>query len=424
MTERLLQYIWQFQLYNKRAVTTFEGESLQVIHPGTYNTNQGPDFIDAKIKIGDTIWAGSIELHINSSGWAAHKHSDDKNYNNVILHVVWQHDAAVQLSFPTLALQDKVSKLLLTKYAALMNAAGFIPCEKMIHQVPELTWASWKERLLIERLQQKSQIVFEYLKTNNNHWEETFWWMLAKNFGIKVNSDAFEKIAQSIPVNVLAKHKNQIHQLEALLFGQAGLLDKKFTEDYPQLLQKEYQFLKAKYQLQKITASLYFLRMRPANFPTVRLAQLAMLVHNSMHLFSKIKESNSIADIKALLQVTANDYWHYHYIPDEPTAFKKKTLGTQMTDNILINTVITILFAYGHYHKEESYSNKALKWLEEITAEKNVITKGFAASGLANKSAFDSQAFIQLKNEYCSKKRCLDCAVGNKLLKENTASKP
>ena len=417
MTERLLQYIWQFQYFNTSELTTFEGEGLNVMHPGTYNTNQGPDFIDGKIKIGNTVWAGSIELHINSSDWAAHKHSSDNNYKNVILHVVWQHDAKTKLPFPTLALQDKVSKLLLTKYDALMNTNSFIPCEKMIHQVNELTWASWKERLLVERLQKKSQIVFEYLKTNNNHWEETFWWMLAKNFGIKVNSDAFEKIAQSIPVNVLAKHKNQIHQLEALLFGQAGLLEEKFTEDYPMLLQKEYQFLKSKYQLQKITAPLYFLRMRPANFPTVRLAQLAMLVHNSLHLFSKIKEGSSVTEIKALLNVTANDYWHYHYTLDEPSAFKKKNLGAQMIDNILINTVVTVLFAYGHYHKEESYTNKALQWLLEITAEKNTITKGFSQLGIANKNAFDSQALIQLKNEYCSKKHCLDCAVGNKLLK-------
>jgi Protein of unknown function (DUF2851) len=417
MTERLLQYIWQFQYFNKSELTTFEGEALQIIHCGTYNTNQGPDFIDAKIKIGDTVWAGSIELHINTLGWVTHKHSSDKNYKNVILHVVWQHDAAITLPFGTLVLQDKVSKLLLTKYDSLMNANDFIACEKMIGQVNDLTWASWKERLLVERLQTKSAVVFDYLNNNNNHWEETFWWMLAKNFGIKVNSFAFEKIAQSIPINVLAKHKNQIHQLEALLFGQAGLLEGVFTEDYPTMLQKEFQFLKAKYQLPKIAAPLYFLRMRPANFPTVRLAQLAMLVHNSLHLFAKIKEGSSVTEIKLLLNVTANDYWHYHYTLDEPSAFKKKNLGKQMIDNIFINTVVTVLFAYGHYNKNNSYTNKAVQWLEEITAEKNVITKGFTQLGIANKNAFDSQALIQLKNEYCNKKRCLNCAVGNKLLK-------
>jgi hypothetical protein len=297
-------------------------------------------------------------------------------------------------------------------------ANSFIPCEKNIHQVNELTWTSWKERLLVERLQNKSATVVAYLKKNNNHWEETFWWMIAKNFGIKVNSDAFEKIAQSISINVLAKHKNQIHQLEALLFGQAGLLENDFTEDYPQLLQKEYRFLQSKYQLQKVAAPLYFLRMRPANFPSVRLAQLAMLVHSSLHLFTLVKESKTVKEVKELLNVTANDYWHYHYLPDEPTVFKKKNVGTQMIDNILINTVVPVLFAYGQYHKENSYKDKALQWLLEITAEKNSITRGFALLATGNKNAFDSQSLIQLKNEYCNKKRCLDCAVGNALLKK------
>jgi hypothetical protein len=283
--------------------------------------------------------------------------------------------------------------------------------------VHTLTWISWKERLLVERLQDKSAAVFEYLQKNNNHWEESFWWMLAKNFGARVNSAAFEKIAQSIPVNILAKHKNQIHQLEALLLGQAGLLDNDFTEEYPRLLQREYRFLKKKYALQKIAAPLFFLRMRPANFPSVRLAQLAMLVHNSSHLFSAIKDVSTIDQVKERLHITANDYWHYHYILDEPSAFKKKQLGRQMTENILINTVVPVLFAYGLYHKENRYKEKALQFLFDIAAEKNTVTKSFSALGISNTTAFDSQALLQLKNNYCDKRRCLDCAVGNKLLK-------
>src|SRR5258708_6392187 len=221
------------------------------------------------------MWVGSVELHVKSSDWKNHKHSGDKNYNNVILHVVWQDDDDLKLPFPTLELQSRVSKLLLKKYDELMNASSFIPCEKMIHQIDDIIWASWKERLLVERLQNKSQIIFQYLNENNNHWEETFWWLIARNFGIKVNSDAFEKIAHSLSVNILAKHKNQIHQTEALLFGQAGLLGNEFIEDYPKLLHKEYKFLQAKYKLTPIQIPLHFLRMRPSNFPIVRLAQLA-----------------------------------------------------------------------------------------------------------------------------------------------------
>jgi hypothetical protein len=283
--------------------------------------------------------------------------------------------------------------------------------------VPEITWLSWKERLLIERLEQKSTSVNEYLSKNNYHWEETFWWMIAKNFGIKVNSEAFEKIAQSIPITVLAKHKNQLHQIEALLFGQAGLLDKDFEEDYPILLRKEYQFYKSKYNLQSTNANLFFLRMRPANFPTVRLAQLAMLIVHSVHLFSKIKEIEEVENVKKLLNVTANDYWYYHYNFDELSTYKIKNVGVQMINNLIINTVIPILFAYGHYTKEHHFKDKALRWLTQLTAEKNSRINGFLALQITIKNAFDSQALLQLKNEYCSKKRCLECAVGNKLLK-------
>jgi len=416
MNERLLQYIWQFRYFNMNELATIEDESIQIIKPGILNTNQGPDFLDAKIKIGNTIWAGSVELHLLSSDWKKHKHSGDKNYKNVILHVVWQDDADLQLPFPTLELQSKVSKLLLKKYRELMDTNAFIACQNNIQQIEPLFWNSWKERLLAERLQDKAERIFDYLTINNNHWEETFWWLLARNFGIKVNSDAFEKIARSISINILAKHKNQIHQTEALLFGQAGLLNNNFTETYPKMLQKEFLFFKSKYKLAAIEIPLHFLRMRPSNFPTIRLAQLAMLIHKSAHLFGQIRDSYLLSDVRSLLNVTANDYWHYHYTLDEPSAFKEKNLGTQMINNILINTIIPVLFAYGQHHKEQQYKDKALKWMEEITAEKNEITKGFAALYIENKNAFDSQALIQLKNKYCDQKRCLECAVGNKLM--------
>ena len=244
MTERLLQYIWQFQYYNKGELTTTEGESLQIVNPGQFNTNQGPDFLDGQIRIDITLWAGSIELHINSSDWRNHKHSEDKNYNNVILHVVWKHDIALRLPFPTLVLEDRVPKILLDKYDELMHSPGFIPCEKTIHKVEEIKLLSWKERLLVERLEGKSKQIFDFLQQNQHHWEETFWWLLARNFGARLNTDAFEKVARSLPVSTLSKHKSQPIQLEALLFGQAGLLEKKFEESYPIMLRKEFRFLK------------------------------------------------------------------------------------------------------------------------------------------------------------------------------------
>jgi Protein of unknown function (DUF2851) len=419
ITEKSLHYIWQFQYFNNKQLLSVGGEAIQIIHPGYLNTNQGPDFLDAKIKINNTLWAGSVELHIKTSDWQAHKHSKDKNYNNVILHVVWQDDMYLNLPFAAIEIQQHVSKILLAKYEEWMNTPSFIPCQKNINTVQPITWLAWKERLLVERLQQKSAVVLQHIQTNQIHWEETLWWMLAKNFGIKVNSDAFEKMAQSISINTLAKHKHQIHQTEALLFGQAGLLQNNFVDAYPTMLQKEYQFLQKKYQLSPIIIPIHFLRMRPANFPTIRLAQLAMLIHNSVHLFSKIKAANSIKELKDFLDVTANDYWHYHYNFDDKSNYKLKKLGGQMVDNILINTIVPILFGYGIYYKDDSLKEKALNWLQQIGAEKNSITNGFMAINIENKSAFDSQALIQLKNYYCSKKRCLECAIGNKILKNS-----
>lgn len=421
MKEDILQYIWKFQYYNNHELTSTTGDHILVIHPGSHNLNQGPDFTEAKIKINDTVWAGNVELHINSSHWNLHNHSADENYKNIILHIVWNHDAEIKdangNNLPTLELQSRVSNLLLEKYKQLGENGQFIACEKLPHQLGELSLTSWKQRLVAERLLIKSQNIFQILAETNFHWEETFWWLIAANFGLKVNSDIFKKIAQSLPLSVLARHKHNLIQIEALLFGQAGLLKKDFEEKYPIMLQREYRFYQKKYQLQPVDGELFFLRMRPANFPTIRLAQLAMLIHNSEHLFSRIKETDSVAKVKKMFTLEANDYWHYHYIFDEKAEQKKKSLGKQMIDNIIINTIVPILFAYGLHHEEEAYKEKAIKWLEEISPEKNSITKGFESLHYSNKNAFDSQAFIQLKNTYCNKKLCLQCAIGNSLLR-------
>lgn len=422
MREEILQYIWKFQYYNHSDLQCTNGDRVSIVQPGVHNANQGPDFLEAKIRINNTLWAGNVELHINSSQWNLHKHSADNNYNNIILHVVWNHDVEIKDAngndLPTLELQSRVSKLLLEKYEQLMQVASFIPCEKMKMNVSGLALTAWKQRLAAERLLLKSENIFKILKQTNYHWEETFWWLIAANFGLKVNSEMFRKIAQSLPQNLLAKHKNSIIQIEALLFGQSGLLEKDFDEKYPAMLKKEYEFYRKKYKLQPVDGELFFLRMRPANFPTIRLAQLAMLIHNSEHLFSKIKETGSVKELKTMFAVEANDYWHYHYIFDEESDFKIKRLGKQMIENILINTVVPIVFCYGLHHDDEFYKEKAIKWLEEISPEKNSITKGFEQLGYSNKSAFDSQAFIQLKNYYCNDKLCLECVIGSSILKK------
>jgi hypothetical protein len=335
--------------------------------------------------------------------------------------VVWNHDKEINdidgNVLPTLELQDKVSKILLDKYRQLMEVPQFIPCEKLPATLSGLALTAWKQRLAAERLLLKSENILKILQRTNYHWEETFWWLIAANFGLKVNSEAFKKIAQSLPLYLVAKHKNNVLGIEALLFGQAGLLKNDFADKYPSMLKKEYDFYSRKYKLKPVDEELHFLRMRPANFPTIRLAQLAMLIHNSEHLFSKIKETGSAKELKEMFAVEANDYWHYHYTFDEESDFKIKRLGKTMIENILINTVAPIVFCYGLHHQDEFYKEKALRWLEEIGPEKNAITKGFENIGYENKNAFDSQAFIQLKNHYCNNKLCLDCAIGNSLIR-------
>ena len=424
MNERLLQFIWQFRHFGRQSLQLVNGENFEIIHPGRLNTNQGPDFLEAKIRIGKTVWFGHVELHVKTSDWYKHAHQFDRNYDNVVLHVVWENDMPYKASsIPVFEICERVPKLLLQHYKEWMESQSYIPCGSQASKVEDIIWFTWKERLLVERMQRRSSIIFSYLLENQQNWNETCWWLLARNFGIVVNSEAFESIARSISTTLLAKHKNQLNQLEALLLGQAGLLNEQFDSHYPKMLQKEYRFLKVKYGLQPIHETIHFLRMRPSSFPTIRLAQLAMLIHTSAHLFSTIKETTSLRDLRTLFSVTANDFWHYHYNFSENAHYKPKKPGEQMIDNIIINTVVPLLFAYGHLHKEHDYTERALQWLRELASEKNTITFGFSQLCLANKNAFDSQALKELKTNYCDKKRCLDCAIGNALLRSSAVQK-
>ena len=418
MKERLLQFIWQFQYYNRTELQTQKGESLQVIFPGQYNSNQGPDFLEAKISINKTILAGHVELHLKSSQWYAHRHDTDINYRNVILHVVLEDDLPVDEFIPVLVLQDRIPRLLLQQYNDWMQQVSFVPCGNSIHLVKPLVWTSWKERMLAERLLRKSAYMLTILEGNAYHWEQSFWQLIARNFGLKINAEAFEMMAETIHINLLAKHKNQQTVIEALLMGQANLLEGEFTEEYPKLLQREYRFYQKKYRLRRTRAIVHFLRMRPAAFPTIRLSQLAALIHRSAHLFSVMRETATLKEAEALLSVTANDYWHYHYSFDEPASYKEKNLGAVMINNLMINTIIPSMFAYGHYHQQLQFKNKALSWLEELKAEQNNITRGWEELGLVQENAYDSQSYIELKTQYCDRKRCLDCAIGNALLKQ------
>jgi hypothetical protein len=425
MTERLLQYIWQFQYYNKQALALDNGDPVQVIHPGRYNTNQGPDFLEAKIKIENTLWVGHVELHLKTSDWFKHAHHLDRNYDNVVLHVVWENDQPDGDSLiPVFSLQSRVARLLLHQYEAWMNSRDVIPCGGQARQAARLVWISWLERLSAERLQRKANEVCAYLQQNNQHWEETFWWMLARSFGNKLNTEPFEAMAKSLPFTLLAKYKNQLLSLEALLLGQCGLLQQEFDawEEHPVQLQREYAHLQKKHRLTPVPQAVLYSKTLPANFPDLRLAQLAALIHQSTHLFAHIKDAANVQDIKQLLAVTASAFWDGHYRLKEPSVHQPKKLGHQTINSIIINAVVPVLFAYGHSYDEEQYKNKALNWLAGMPPEKNKITREFKQQGIDyNYNGAYSQALIELRKCYCNDKRCLDCSVGNALLKKQAA---
>lgn len=417
MNENLLQFIWRFQYFNKLNLFTVQGEPVDIIHPGSINTNQGPDFSNAKIKIGRTVWAGTVELHMRTSDWLKHGHNGDANYKNVILHVVYEDDISSS-ALPVLELSGQIPGAVIRRYKNLMASQRFIACEQLIHKVDALTITGWKDRLVAERLHRKELLIEDYLRQNKRHWEESFWWLLARNFGTKTNAEAFEAIAKSIPVKLLARHKGNIIQLEALLLGQAGLLNKaRYQDKYVLLLEKEYSFLKAKYQLKQVVFPVHFLRMRPGNFPTIRLAQLAAVIHNSAHLFSRIIEQPDVSTVGDWFRVAPNDFWSYHYTLIDDPRLLNKPIGDDMINSILINTVVPMLFAYGNVYGNQGIKEKALQWLERVAAERNAVTRGFQQLGMLNKTAYDSQAFVELKTRYCSLKNCLNCAIGNAVIK-------
>ncbi len=420
MEERLLQFIWQFQYYHKQQLQTTRGEILLIEKPGNLNNHQGPDFTEASIRIGNTRWVGNIELHIRSSDWYKHQHEKDGRYDNIILHVVWIDDEKVMdrlgNNLPTLVLQNRISKILLHRYQYLMETRTQLPCHSFLPALSELGWTSWKERLVAERLERRAVQIVSYLKQTSNHWEEINWWMLAAGFGGKVNAVYFEQVAKTIPTILLGKLKGQLFQIEALLFGQANLLTGKFADVYGRDLQNEYLFLQKKYRLSPVMGKPAFLRMRPAAFPTIRLAQLANLVSGSFLYFSSIRDHCQLDSLLSMLQVKASDYWHTHYLFDEPAPHQARQLGKQMAENILINTVIPLLYAYGKYNQENVYRERSIQWLLELAPEENKLTKHWSSYGINHATAFDSQAFIELTNLYCTQKRCLQCAVGNKIL--------
>ena len=422
MKEDFLHYLWKFKKFDTLNLKTCNGEEITIINAGQYLELAGPDFFNAQITIDKQKWAGNVEIHLKSSDWYVHHHERDEAYENVILHVVWEHDTEIfrknDTEIPVLELRKHVDSLTLSNYQSLVSPKSWIFCEKQIQEIDAFVFKNWQERLFFERLERKSKPIFDLLEQTNQDWEAVLFCLLAKNFGLNMNGEIFLKIAQNIPFSIVRKESFEVENLEALIFGTAGLLDFNKEDNYFKDLKFRYFYLLHKYQLEKIcTEPVQFFKHRPDNFPTIRLSQLANLYHNQQNLFSKISAINSLKSCYDLFQVSVSEYWLNHYQFDKESPNKRKSLAKSFIDLIVINTIIPLQFAFAKSQGKE-ISEDLIQLLNEVTPEKNAIIDKFNSFGIVSKSAFETQSLLQLKNEYCNKSKCLECSVGIELLKK------
>ncbi len=419
MQEDFLHYIWQYQQFSAIPLKTTDGSMLQITKVGIKNKKSGPDFFNAQLIINNQKWAGNVEIHVNSSDWYVHQHQNDNAYKTVILHVVWEDDVAIfdenNNALKTLVLKDKVAASLLKNYNKLQHTKNWIPCEKTIHTITNFTWVFWKEKLIINRLQRKTETLNNLLVKTNNNWEELLFLLLAKNFGIKINQQQFLQLAQYISFSVFKKENTNALALESILYGQANMLVKNIEDAYYQELQQEYKYQKKKHQLSGKLLQMEFFGLRPISFPTIRLSQLAMLYHKNTSLFSKIINIKTLEDAQNIFSVTASSYWDTHYTFGKKSSKRKKKLSNTFIELLLINTIIPLQYQYAKNLGKDNLED-LLALYKTIQPEKNGITKAFKNLKIPIKTALDSQSLIELKNEYCAQQKCLKCQIGNQLL--------
>ncbi len=414
--EQLLHYVWKHRLFPLKPLLTVSGESLEVIDPGLPNRNAGPDFFNAKVKIGNMMWVGNVEIHMHSSDWKRHGHHMDKNYDSVVLHVASHIDSEVSRSDGTLIPQMELHcpSYLLDNYRRLIETDRYPACYSLIAELPELMLHSWLSCLQTERFEQKTERIMQLLEHYNKDWENVFFITLARNFGFGANSEAFEFWAENVPLQAVNKHRDNLFQIEAFFFGQAGLLQQEIPADeHTENLIKEYSYLSHKFGLRPSDKCRWkLLRMRPGNFPHVRIAQLAAFHHRSQGLLSALMEANTHKDLRNILRGGTSEYWLTHYVFGEVSPMRPKTLGDSTIDLLIINTVIPFLYAYGKHKNDNTLLQRANRLLEEMNPENNYIVRIWSECGLKAANAGDSQALIQLKKNYCDMKKCLYCRIG------------
>jgi len=421
MQEEFLHYLWVNKKLPFTQLKTHLNENLEINHFGQYLQNAGPDIFNAQISINQQKWAGNIEIHIKSSDWYLHNHEKDANYDNVILHVVWENDTPIfrkdNSEIPTLELKKYVTLSEINKYKSLITSKSWINCENQITEIDGFIWSNWLESLFLNRLERKSEVIDKRLQETNYNWEAVFFEMLAKNFGLNTNGDCFLQLAQSIPYSIIRKESFNPENLEALLFGKLNLLEENLEDEYYSKIKNHWKYLKLKYNLkEEFGLHPQFFKLRPDNFPTIRLSQLVYLISNKQNLFSQLILANSYPEIKDLLKSETSEYWKSHYNFSKTCKKKNKVLTSQFIDLLIINTIIPIKFSYEKNLGKLNFDELILL-LEAIPSEKNSILEKFSEFKIKSANAFQSQSLLELKNEYCKINKCLKCAVGLQLLK-------
>lgn len=420
MREDFLHYVWNYKQFDFSDLKTVCQKEISIIDSGKYLQSSGADFFNAQLMIDGLRWAGNVEIHLKSSDWYVHNHHTDSNYDNVILHVVWDYDVDVyrknNTEIPVLQLKDYIKKDVNDSYMDLVKNKSWIFCENQLPFVDKQLFSEWKNILFTERLLQKSLVIEELLKENQNDWEAVLFCMLFKNFGLNTNGNSFFEIAKSIPFPIVRKESFEVENLEALFFGKTNLLDQDFEDNYLKDLQNRWNYLKAKHRIEStFFERLEFFKHRPDNFPTVRLAQIAQLYHKNQYFFDSIIKADSVTEIYNIFDSETSDYWKTHYILDKESPEKRKPLSKNFIDLLIINTIVPFRFAYSRYQRKNS--DAVLKDLMfSVKPEKNTIIERFDKLGIKSEKAFDSQALLHLKKQYCDFKRCLECKVGKSLL--------
>lgn len=424
MNEDILSFIWRFQYFNGRQLRTEQQMQLSILKTGYKNANAGPDFLEAAVVIDGVKWHGGVEIHVRSSDWHVHGHSENGAYENVVLHVVWENDQQIIRKdgslLPTLSLKNKVKAAILQRYRLLQDIKEGIPCAALFGNVEEIQKFAMLDRVLLERLDKKAKAVAALLEKNGQDWEKTAYQWLGMHFGFKLNDPVFLRLLQIVPLRAIQKQRDRLIQIEALLFGCAGLIPEQSAEIYVRQLKQEYVFMASKYQLSDLSMQKHewkFSKLRPAGFPTIRLAQLAMLLSTEPQLFSRIISDPTPDRLIGILQQTQSEYWTSHYIFGKKSAIKVPAMGKDAAGLLIINGAVPILFAFARHKNQPELLDRAIYWLSQITSENNRITREWVTLGMKVKTAADSQGLIEWYNSYCTSKRCLECAIGAALVR-------